>query len=98
MTAPVTHHTDHRASHEPGGGLAPAYPAELQLSRQSRAVGALAMGAIALGALAFGALAIGAVAIGRMAVARARIRRLKIDELIVRNLRISGRLQAPPAG
>ena len=59
------------------------------------AIGAEAVGTLILGALAIGALAIGAVAIGRLAIGRARIRRLEIDELVVRRLRITERLQTP---
>jgi hypothetical protein len=59
------------------------------------AIGAEAIGTLILGALAIGALAIGAVAIGRLAIGRARIRRVEIDELVVRRLRITERLQTP---
>jgi hypothetical protein len=59
------------------------------------AIGAEAIGTLILGALAIGALAIGTVAIGRLAIGRARIRRLEIDELVVRRLRITERLQTP---
>lgn len=61
----------------------------------AQAVGAQAVWGVALAAVAVGALAIGAVAIGRLAIGRARIRRLDIDELVVRNLRITGQLQVP---
>ena len=54
-----------------------------------------AVGALGLGALALGAFAIGAVAIGRMAIGRARIRHLEIDELTVRSLRITERVDGP---
>jgi len=59
------------------------------------AVGAQAIGTFLLGALAIGALAIGAMAIGRLVIGNARIRRLEIDELAVRRLRITERLQTP---
>ena len=64
--------------------------------RPAARVASRAVGALALGALAIGALAIGALAIGRLAIGRARIRRLEIDELVVRHLRVTEELQAPP--
>lgn len=56
-----------------------------------------AIGALAVGAVAIGALAVGALAIGRLAIGRARIRQLEIDELVVRCLRVTEKLQIPPA-
>lgn len=61
----------------------------------SESVGAKAIGALALGALAIGALAIGAVAIGKLAIGRTRIRRLEVDELVVRQVRITGPIEEP---
>lgn len=61
----------------------------------SESIGAKAIGALAVGAVAIGALAIGALAIGRLAVGRARIRRIEVDDLVVRRLHITEKLQAP---
>ena len=58
---------------------------------------AQAIGAVAVGAAAIGALALGAVAIGALAIRRARIHKLTIDELVVGRLRVTEKLQAPPA-
>lgn len=55
-----------------------------------------AVGALAVGAVAIGALAVGALAIGRLAIGRARIRQPEIDELVVRRLRVTEKLQVPP--
>jgi len=68
---------------------------EPPLARSAVSVGAQAVGALALATVAVGALAIGALAIGRLAIGRARIRRLEIDEFVVRDLRVTGQLQAP---
>ena len=62
---------------------------------RSESIGAKAIGALAIGAVAIGALAIGALAIGRLAVGRARIRRIEVDDLVVRRLHITEKLQAP---
>jgi hypothetical protein len=53
------------------------------------------IGAKATGALAVGAVAIGALAIGRLAVGRARIRRIEIDDLVVRRLHVTSKLEGP---
>lgn len=66
-----------------------------QSGLRSESSGAKAIVALAIGAVAVGALAIGALAIGRLAVGRARIRRIEIDDLVVRSLRITEKLQAP---
>ena len=80
------HPLDQRVSAELAGR-----PVEQRLGMPLRAVGALGLGALALGAFA-----VGAVTIGRIAIGRARIRRMEIDELTVRTLRITGRLDTPP--
>lgn len=69
------------------------YPA---VSVGAQATGSQAIGALVIASVAVGALAIGALAIGRLVIGRARIRRLEIDELVVRRLRITEQLQAPP--
>lgn len=61
----------------------------------TESVGAKAIGALALGALAIGALAIGAVAIGKLVIGRTRIRRLEVDELVVRRVRITDKIEGP---
>ena len=75
-------------------------PQEANASRshelRTTTVASQAFGALALGAIAVGALAIGAVAVGKLAIGRARIRRLEIDELVVRHLRVTEELEAPP--
>lgn len=64
-------------------------------SLRSRSIGAKAIGTLAVGAFAVGALAIGALAIGRLAVGRARIRRIEVDDLVVRRIHITEKLQLP---
>lgn len=86
-----------RPRNPPGFGPPPG-SRHLRLYSQSigaEAIGATAIGSLAVGALAIGALALGALAIGRLAIGRARIRRVEIDELVVRRLRITEKMQLP---
>jgi len=77
------------------GGFSAQSATERYRRVRSAPAGSRVLGALALGAIAVGALAIGALAIGRLSVGRARFRRVEIDELVVRKLRVTDRLQAP---
>lgn len=61
----------------------------------TRAIGSTVIGSLAAGAVAIGAMTIGALVIGRLVIGRTRIRRVEIDDLVVRRMHITEKIQMP---